>query len=505
MDPPLRILHLEDDATDSALVGEVLEAGGLSCRITRVDTRPAFCELLELGGFDLILADNALPAFDGFAALQLAVDRRPEVPFIFVSGTLDEEVAIESLKVGATDYVLKTRMSRIVPSVQRALQGAEDRARRTEAETALRRSESYLNEAQRLSRTGSFGVDRSSGRIQWSEETCRIFGVELGTTPSVELILQRTHPEDRALVERAIDSASREGKQLDLEHRLLLPDGSVKYLRVVGHPLENQPDFVGAVTDVTESRRAETERRRAQEALRARETELAHAARVMTMGEMAASIAHEVSQPLSAIILNGNACLRWLSGEHPDPTEVRAAIKRIVDDATRAGDVIGRIRALTRKTPTQKGPLDLNETIEQVGALARGELLKHHVALRTQLGRDLSLVVADRVQMQQLLLNLFINAVEAMSEVADRPRELLVATGAHDARLIVVAVRDAGVGLDPKGREHIFDPFYTTKPSGLGMGLSISRSIVENHGGQLWAEPNDGPGTTFRFTMPKAI
>ena len=504
MDSRLRILHLEDDATDSVLVQETLEAGGFGCEVRRVDAQPAYSALLEQGGFDLILADYTLPSFDGLSALKLASERCPEVPFIFVSGTLDEEVAIESLKVGATDYVFKTKMSRMVPSVRRALREAEERARRAEAEEALRRSESYLVEAQRLSHTGSFGLDRASGRIQWSEETFRIFGFEPGTTPTVERILQRTHPEDRRLVERVIDSASRQGKEFDVEHRLLMPDCSIKYLRVVGRPLENPLEFVGAVTDVTDSQRAEAERNEAQEALRATQAELAHVARVITMGEMAASIAHEVNQPLSGIILNGKACLRWLSGEHPDLAEARAAVERLVGDATRAGEVIGRIRALIRKAKPQKEPLDLNETIEQVLVFARGELQKARVTLRTQLRDDLSPVVGDRIQLQQLLLNLFINAVEAMSAVADRPRELVVATEDYDCGQVLVTVRDAGVGLDPRSREQIFDAFYTTKPGGMGMGLSISRSIAQNHGGHLWVEANHGPGTTFRFTVPKA-
>jgi CheY-like chemotaxis protein len=199
MDSSLRILHLEDDATDSALVQETLVAvGGFHCELTRVDTQPAFCASLEQGGFDLILADYTLPSFDGLSALHLATERRPELPFIFVSGTLDEEVAIESLKVGATDYVFKTKMERIVPSVRRALREAGERIRRAETEKALERSEWYLVEAQRLSHTGSFGVELSTGRIQWSEETFRIFGVTPGTTPTLELILQRTHPDDRA-------------------------------------------------------------------------------------------------------------------------------------------------------------------------------------------------------------------------------------------------------------------------------------------------------------------
>jgi signal transduction histidine kinase len=505
MDSHLRILHLEDDATDSALVREALEAGGFACEVTRVDTEAAFSTALDRGGgFDLILADNTLPSFDGLSALRLARERRPEVPFVFVAGTLDEQVAIESLKVGATDYVFKTKLSRVVPSVRRALCEAEERARRAQAEDALLRSESYLVEAQRLSQTGSFGIELSTGRIRWSEETFRIFELDAATTPTVELILQRTHPEDRPLVERVVESSSRERKAFDLEHRLLMPDGSTKHVRVVGHPLENQLEIVGAVTDVTESRRAEAARKESQEALRAKEAELARVARAMMVGEMAASIAHEVRQPVSAILLNGKACLRWLSGERPDLGEARAAVERVVADAARTGDIITRIRALTRKSTTEKEPLDVDQAIEEVLTFARGAVSRNRIEVDKQLRGDLPRVLGDRVQLQQLLLNLFMNAIEAMSEVTGRPRVLRVATTDHDRAHVAVAVRDTGVGLDPRGREHIFDAFYTTKPWGMGMGLAISRSIVREHGGELWAEANDGPGTTFRFTLPKA-
>jgi C4-dicarboxylate-specific signal transduction histidine kinase len=374
MDPRFRILHLEDDPADSALVKEVLEAGGFGCELARVDTQPEFCELLDKGGFDLILADYTLPSFDGFSALRLAKERRPETPFIFLSGTLDEEIAIESLKLGAIDYVFKNKMSRIVHAVQRALREAAERARRAEAEKALR----------------------------------------------------------------------------------------------------------------------------------ATQAELTHVSRIMTMGEMAASIAHEVKQPLSAIIVNAKACLRWLFGEHPDLSEARASIERILRDATRTDEVIVRIRAMAGRAATEKERLDLNETIEQVVVLTEAELHRHRVALRAQLRRDLAPVLGDRIQLQQVLLNLFINAAEAMSAVAGRPRELVVTTGEHDSAQVVVSVRDTGAGLDPQLRDHVFDAFFTTKPGGLGMGLSICRSIVESHGGRLWAEANEGPGTTFRFTVPKA-
>jgi PAS domain S-box-containing protein len=260
MDCPLRILHLEDDANDSALVQETLEAGGFHCELMRVATQPAFCASLERGGFDLIFADQTLPSFDGLSALRLATERRPEVPFIFVSGTLDEEVAIESLKVGATDYIFKTKMSRIVPSVRRALREAEDRARRAEAERALRRSESYLVEAQRLSHTGSFGWHPASSTIYWSDETYRIFGVEPGTPPTLELVVQRTHPDDRAAVQATIESAERDGLDFEHQYRLLLPDGFVKHLHVVAHAVTDdggRREFVGAVMDITERERAE--------------------------------------------------------------------------------------------------------------------------------------------------------------------------------------------------------------------------------------------------------
>jgi signal transduction histidine kinase len=246
----------------------------------------------------------------------------------------------------------------------------------------------------------------------------------------------------------------------------------------------------------------EAERRKAEEALRATEAELARAARILAMGEISASIAHEMNQPLAAIVINGQACLRWLSGAAPDLAEAREGVKHIVEDATRAAEVISRIRGLTGKSTAERGPVDLNEVIQQVLVLARAELQRTGVVLRTELREDLPLVRADRVQMQQLLLNLFMNATEAMREVSGRPRELLVQTLAPAAGQVLVAVRDTGVGLDPDARGRIFDAFYTTKPGGIGMGLSISRSIVESHGGRLWVEQNDGPGATFRFTLP---
>jgi PAS domain S-box-containing protein len=260
MKSQLQVLHLEDDPRDAELVRETLDAEGISCQVTCVETEAPFIAWLEKGGFDLIFADYTLPSFDGLSALKSAHQIRPLIPFIFVSGTMDEEIAIEALKIGATDYVFKTRLSRLAPSVRRALREAGERAELSRAEEALRRSEAYLAEAQRLSHTGSFGWDVASGEVYWSRETCRIFECEpVGLVP-LELVLQRTHPEDRLMVQQVIDRVLRERKDFDFEHRLLIPDESVKYVRVVGRPSQDESgsfEFVGAVTDITERKESE--------------------------------------------------------------------------------------------------------------------------------------------------------------------------------------------------------------------------------------------------------
>jgi len=496
METPLHVLHLEDNRRDAELIQEMLEAEGIVCQVTRVETEADFCTSLQHGGFDLIFVDHTLPSFDGLSALKIALERRPEIPFIFVSGTLGEEVAIEALKIGATDYVFKERLSRIVPSVLRALRESKERTDRKLAEDSLRRSEAYLSEAQRLSHTGSFGWDVASGEIYWSQETFRIYGYDQTIQPTIELVQQRTHPEDRALVRQVIDRVSWERKDFDFEHRLLMPNGSVKYVRVVGHPTAEDEsgnfECVGAVTDITE-------RKQSEEALEHSQAELAHVARVATLGEMTASIAHEINQPLSSIINNASACLRWLTAEKPDEARQSAAL--VIADGHRAGEIIARIRALAKKAPSRKDWLDINETIRQVLVLARSELDRNGVELESQLS-DVSPIFADRIQLQQVILNLMINAIEAMSGAHNGPRELLVRSGTDESRGVIVSVQDSGPGLDPKGLDHLFDAFYTTKPHGLGMGLAISRSLIEAHGGRLWAAANDRGGATFQFTLP---
>jgi PAS domain S-box-containing protein len=272
MESQLRILSLEDDPRDAELVQEMLAIDDVACQMIRVETEADFVTSLEQNDFDLILADYTLPSFDGLSALKIARQRWPHIPFIFVSGTLDEEVAIEALKIGATDYVFKTRLSRIVPSLQRALREAEERAELSRADKALRQSEAYLAAAQKLSHTGSFGWSVASGDVYWSQETFRIFEHEPVDKVSIDLVAQRTHPEDRPFLQEVIARGTREKAPIDFEHRLLLPSGSVKHLRVVGHPSTDESgnlEYTGAVTDITERKRAESLLRESEQRFRA--------------------------------------------------------------------------------------------------------------------------------------------------------------------------------------------------------------------------------------------
>jgi PAS domain S-box-containing protein len=365
-------------------------------------------------------------------------------------------------------------------------------------EDALRRSEAYLAEAQRLSATGTFGWKVTGDDVVWSEETYRIFGFDRAVKPTMGLMLQRVHPDDRELVRHELDRVAEGNHDFDVEHRLLMPDGLVKYLHVRSYRVEcegGDEEIVGAVMDITAARDA-------QEALHAAQAELAHVNRVTTMGQLTASIAHEINQPITAAVTNANAGLLWLAAQPPDLEEVRDAFDRVIKAGHEAGKVTGRIRALIKKAPPRKGDLEINEAILEVIALTHGELVKNGVSLRTQLAAGLPLVQGDKVQLQQVILNLIINAVEAMSGVSEGSRELLIGTGKDASSGVVVAVQDSGPGLNPESLDRLFDPFYTTKPGGMGMGLSICRSIVEAHGGRIWASRAAGLGVTVQFTLP---
>jgi PAS domain S-box-containing protein len=796
MPHPLRILSIEDDPKDAELIHDLLETEGIVCEIKRVDSEAAVLASVEQGGIDLILADYSLPSFDGISALKSAMKTCPDVPFIFVSGTLGEEVAIEALKIGATDYVLKTRLSRLVPAVKRAMREATQKAERKRAEEALRQSETYLAEAQRLSRTGSFGWNVSTGEIYWSEETYKIFEYDRAVKPTLEFVFRRIHPDDKDLVQQTIGRASEARADLDFEHRLLMPDGSVKYVHVLAHPLETGSgslEYVGAVTDVTDRKRAEnklrrseeflleaqklshtgswrhdiasgavnvspeiyrmhgiqpgddpsntefffsrfhpedrkrvvelferaeiektefqvdyrivlpdgtikylytigrpilnesgelvefggtaidvTERKRAEalrdgesrilemiardaaveeildklvrvveaqfagllcsvvlldedgqhvrhgaapnlpnayikaidglsigpnagscgtamyrrepvvvtdilkdplweayrgvaepfgfracwstpilahsgetlgsfamyyseprspspaetralemathlagiaierklareerERLRQAQADLAHINRVTTMGELTASLAHEIKQPITAAVTDARTCQRWLDCDAPDLPEARDAATRMVKDVTRAADIISRIGLLFKKGALQRELVDVNELIREMIVLLRSEANRYSISIDTELAEDLPTVMADRVQLQQVLMNLMLNGIDAMKGTTVGG-ELTVKSEAGDGQL-VISVCDTGVGLPPEQAEQIFKAFFTTKDNGTGMGLPISRSIIESHGGRLWAASAPGRGAAFQFTLPATL
>jgi PAS domain S-box-containing protein len=602
---PLRILLLEDDADDAELVREYLEANDIVCAITRVQTRADFVAALEVNETDLILADYKLPAFDGFSALSLAQSVRSELPFIIVSGTLGEELAIEALQMGATDYVLKARLPRLVSAVRRALREAEQKAERKRSEETLRAQANLLN----LTHDAIFVHDMNGiitywnrgaellygwtaeearGQIarellqtvipmpfelkdgRWRGELVRITkdgaqvivasrwslqrddkGTAVAILETNNDITERKRAETltATVFERAPDAMSIIGR--DYRHRRVNPvyernlrmpaerivgkhisellgaevfEQTVKpnldrcfageevtfaewftyprgrlYLAITYSPLRLESERVEAALAVG---RDITEHMLASEALRAAQAELAHVNRVTTMGQMTASIAHEVGQPISAVITNANAALRWLSTQPADLEEVRQALGRIVKDGHRAGEVLGRIRALVKKVPPRRDCSDVNEAVREIIALIQAECHRNGVRVQTRLSGDLPPVVGDRVQVQQVILNLIVNAIEAMSEGSNGPSELTIVSDVGDSNHVLVEVQDTGPGFEMGELDRLFRPFYTTKPDGLGMGLAICRSIVEAHRGRLWAEPNRPRGAVFRFTLP---
>lgn len=507
------------------------------------------------------------------------------------------------------------------------LVACENITERKEAENALRQSEAYLAQAQELSHTGSFGWRSATGEITWSKETYRIFQCDEGTRPRIPFMLERIHPDDRLAVQQTTGQAAREGKDYDHEYRLLMPDGSIKYVRAVARATRDSSgrvQFVGSVTDVTATKEAERRLReseqrfrdyaetasdwfwetgpdhrvtqisehsdtitapvgllgltrwdiapdadlepdkwrqhrealdahvpfrdlvyrsrdrngqaiyvrtsgkpffdpqgaflgyrgvctdvtaairadQAEDALRRAQAELAHVTRVTTLGELTASIAHEINQPLAAVIANADACLSWLQRNPPDLNAARRSVDWIIEDGKRASDIIHHVRALAKQTDIEMVPLDASTVVREAVALVQREMASHAVSVRMELSSALPGIFGDRIQLQQVLINLIMNGIEAMEGVDDRPRELTIRSEADGDHAVLVSVADCGAGICEKAIDRLFMPFFTTKSSGMGMGLSICRSIVEAHGGRLAAAPNQGHGATFQITLP---
>jgi len=568
------------------------------------------------------------PAGEGEVAIALfSLGLQDEVG-VLVAGSrradFPTDIELLLLRVAANQAAIGLQEARRSGDQKRVAEALERRvAERTSQLTAvneeLRRSQAYLAEAQRLSHTGSFGWRVSIGEIIWSEETFRIFQYDRTTIPTIELVLQRVHPEDAAFVKQTIERASRDGRDFEHEYRLVMPDGAVKHVNVMAHALSDESgriEFTGAVMDVTAAKEATDkvrliidtvpgllwtarpdggidfisqrwldytgmtleqglgwgwesayhpddleqilstwraalaegkpyeaearlrsidgeyrwflcracplfdrsghilgwygsaidihDRKQAEEALRQAQAALSHVSRVTTMGELTASLAHEVKQPIAAAVTNANTCLRWLTRDRPDLEEARAAAMRIVKDGTRAGEIISRIGLLFKKGTPQRELVDVNEVIRETIVLLRSEAMRYTISVRTELAADLPQVMGDRVQLQQVLMNLMINGIEAMKDV-DGTRELAIQSQRAKNEQLLVSVSDTGVGLPPQQTDQIFNAFFTTKPHGTGMGLRISRSILESHGGRVWAADNSPRGASFYLTLPAKV
>jgi C4-dicarboxylate-specific signal transduction histidine kinase len=375
---------------------------------------------------------------------------------------------------------------------------------RNRAEDTLRRGEAWLAQAQRLSHTGTWVMNWTTRRfLYWSDESYRVWGFDpLQGLPSREDMWGRIHPEDRERVRGEVQEALCEKRDFLAEFRILLPDGTVKYLEANTHhefsPLGVLLEVVCTNVDVTGRKRARDEHER----LRQLEADLAHMNRVSTMGELAASLSHEILHPIATARNNARAGIRFLELNPPNLGEVKEALDCVVRDADRAKDIVGRIRNQIKKAPPQKERFGLNEAINEVIVMVRNAIAKNGISVSTCLMDGVVPVRCDRVQLQQVLVNLILNAVEAMSSIEDGPRELTIRTEQSQAGGILVAVRDSGPGIDPERLDRVFEAFHTTKSGGLGMGLSICRSIIEGHGGKLWAEANEPRGAVFQFTLP---
>lgn len=379
-----------------------------------------------------------------------------------------------------------------------AFKSSASKEKMQERVALLDRSQAFLSGAQRLSLTGSIGFRMPSTQMYCSEEAKRIFELEDGIVPTLELIIAQTCPDDRERLRGAVDEVCRSQVHLEVEFRLVMGDGRRKRLRMFAQRYENdgfECEFIGALMDVTATRDAE-------DALHRSQAELAHVTRVTTLGELAASIAHEVNQPLAAMLTDAQAGIRWLNHEPSDFKEVSHVIQRVVLQAQRASDVIRKVRALSRKAKAPHEMLELTELLAESLSLVRRELQSNHVTLTLKLEDGFFHIYGDRVQLQQVIINMVMNAVQSICATRKRERGMQIHVRRSTAKQLELAVVDNGSGISDQHLENIFSPFFTTKPTGMGMGLSICRSIIDAHGGTIWAANELTGGAVVGFRLP---
>jgi PAS domain S-box-containing protein len=410
-----------------------------------------------------------------------------------------KRIEITAVRADGSEFPVELAITRIPLDGPACFTGyLRDITDRKQSEEELRRSEALLAEVQQLSSTMSFWWGVATDDITWSKQGYRMYELDEVAPLTFESIFSRIHPEDRPLVQEMIERARRDGEDFAFEHRLQMPDRSIKHLHVFAHSTRDQDgqlEYIGSVQDVTE-------RRRSDEALSKVRSELTHVTRVMSLGALTASIAHEVNQPLSGIITNASTCLRMLAADPPNVDGALETARRTLRDGSRASDVITRLRALFARQGAATELVDLNDATREVIALSSSELRRSLVILRTELADDLPPATGDRVQLQQVIMNLLLNASDAMSHVEGRPRHVVIRTEREQGDRVRLTVQDSGIGFESEGVDKLFEAFYTTKSGGMGIGLSVSRSIIESHHGHLRATPNDGPGATFSFSIP---
>jgi PAS domain S-box-containing protein len=420
----------------------------------------------------------------------------PRLFMVFLSNILI--ALVSAAQWSAKESVRRTRdeLTETVKHLQRTNNALLTESReREQAENQLRRSEAYLAEAQRLTKTGSWAYDPATEKaLYWSDEMFRIHGLEPQQgPPTSKAFLEHVHPDDRDGAREAMLRVVREKTEYEVEHRMIRPDGTIAHIHAHGHLILDRSgdvvEVVGSAVDVTERKR-----------LRELEANLAHMNRVSMMGELAAALAHEIKQPIAAAITNANTGLRWLARDVPNLEKARLAIARAVKDSTRAAEIVNHLRSFYKKdAQPQLEMVDLNEVVREMLMLLRDEVYRYSITLRTELALELPNVKTDRVQLQQIFMNLMLNAIEAMKDSAG---ELTIKSELSDNGELLVSISDTGIGLPAEKPEQIFDAFFSTKAQGTGMGLTITRSIIEAHKGRLWASANPGGGAIFHFTLP---